>query len=245
MRTFSGLLLCALALPALAQRGGDLQARIVYAYQTEDLNALRDLRQTLGAKLAAGADGAALRYYLAQADYRYAQLDGRAAQRGAAAAAADCVAQLGVLLKRRPRSAEALTLQGACDGELAASSRFEGPLLRARADRRLREALRIDPHNPRALYLKAQFALARSKPGSAAAARALLRLRRAVRSFEHTSATSPDAPGWGHAEAYLALGHQLRLRGDVLGARNWIERALLAAPAYKAARRELAILETR
>lgn len=72
MRTIAGLLLCALALPVLAQRGGDLQARIVYAYQTEDLTALRDLRQTL---------------------------------------------------------------------------------------RRLRQALRIDPQNPRALYLAAKFAI--------------------------------------------------------------------------------------
>ena len=52
-------------------------------------------------------------------------------------------------------------------------------------------------------------------------------------------------PGWGHAEAYLALGHQLLQRGDVLGARNWIERALIAAPDYKAAQRELAPLERR
>ena len=45
-----------------------------------------------------------------------------------------------------------------------------------------------------------------------------------------SSGTSIDAPGWGHAEAYLALGRELQTRGDHLGARNWIEKSLIAAP---------------
>jgi hypothetical protein len=32
------------------------------------------------------------------------------------------------------------------------------------------------------------------------------------------------------------------MRGDVLGARNWIEKALIAAPDYKMAQRQLALL---
>jgi hypothetical protein len=38
------------------------------------------------------------------------------------------------------------------------------------------------------------------------------------------------------------LGRQLELRRDVLGARNWIEKALIVAPDYKAARRQLTAL---
>ena len=60
--------------------------------------------------------------------------------------------------------------------------------------------------------------------------------------FDVTSATSIDTPGWGHAEAFLALGRELQARGDQLGARNWIEKALIAAPDYKAAQRQLALL---
>jgi Tfp pilus assembly protein PilF len=70
----------------------------------------------------------------------------------------------------------------------------------------------------------------------------LARLQLAAQLFDAASATSIDAPGWGHAEAYLALGRELQSRGDQLGARNWIEKSLIAAPDYKAAQRQLALL---
>jgi hypothetical protein len=37
----------------------------------------------------------------------------------------------------------------------------------------------------------------------------------------------------------------LQLRGDVLGARNWIEKSLIVAPDFKAAQRQLASLVRR
>ena len=40
-------------------------------------------------------------------------------------------------------------------------------------------------------------------------------------------------------------GTQLQVKGDVLGARNWLEKSLLAAPDYKAAQREMAALAHR
>ena len=73
-------------------------------------------------------------------------------------------------------------------------------------------------------------------------AEALPELQRAAQLFENSSGTSIESPGWGHAEAYLALGHELQIRGDHLGARNWTEKALIAAPDYKAAQRQLASL---
>ncbi len=243
MREFAGLFLCALLTPAFAQSGGDLQARIMYAYQTEDLHELGDLVQSLRIELAAGNHSAALRYDLAHADYRDAQLDAQLSSRSADEAASGCVKQLAALIERDPRSVEALALQAACYTQLARLRRFEGPLLLIRASQRLRQARHLAPRNPRVLYLWAKFALARARPGSAAATRALRRLRAAARRFEQTSATRRDVPTWGHAEAYLALGHQLRLRGDSLGARNWIERALISSPDYRAAQRELARLE--
>jgi Tfp pilus assembly protein PilF len=71
---------------------------------------------------------------------------------------------------------------------------------------------------------------------------AFAQLQLAAQLFDGTSATGIDTPGWGHAEAYLALGSQLQARGDQLGARNWIEKSLIAAPDYKAAQRQLALL---
>jgi Tfp pilus assembly protein PilF len=70
-------------------------------------------------------------------------------------------------------------------------------------------------------------------------------LQLAVQLFDASSATNIDTPGWGHAEAYLALGRELQSRGDQLGARNSIEKSLIVAPDYKAAQRQLALLVRR
>jgi hypothetical protein len=83
--------------------------------------------------------------------------------------------------------------------------------------------------------------LARSKPGSQENQRAFAQLQLAAQLFDQSSATRIDVPGWGHAEAYLALGMQLQARGDLLGARNWIEKSLIVAPDFKAAQRQMAL----
>lgn len=234
--------LCLCAGLAAAQAGGDLQARIVYAYQVEDLNELAALVQSLSAD--AGSDGAdpARLYHLAHARYRMALLLAAARPEEAQASFADCVASLKGVLRRQPDAAEALALQSACYANLANFRRFEAPVLRAQAAERLDAARRLAPHNPRVLYLSAMELLARAAPQSPERQRALAQLQAAAREFERSSGTSPDAPGWGHAEAYLALGTELRARGDLLGARNWIEKALIAAPDYKAAQREQSLL---
>jgi tetratricopeptide (TPR) repeat protein len=119
---------------------------------------------------------------------------------------------------------------------------MEAPLDRSRASDRLKAAAQLEPRNPRILYLGALAALEKAPAGSAENRSAFEQLKRAVELFEASSATSDEAPGWGHAEAYLELGRQLQLRGDALAARNWIERSLIAAPDYKAAQRQLALL---
>jgi len=81
-----------------------------------------------------------------------------------------------------------------------------------------------------------------AKPGSAESQHAFAELQLAAHLFDESSGTNIDTPGWGHAEAYLALGHELQMRGDHLGARNWIEKSLIAAPDYKAAQHQLALL---
>lgn len=238
------LALAAAAPPLAAQEGGDLQAQILYAYQTEDLHNLHDLIETLGARVATNG-GDAARYHVADADYRFALLSGRQSGAKALAAAADCTDQLKSVLANNPQSAEALTLQAACYEEMAEFKRIEGIFLRARAADRLDAAYRLAPRNPRVLLLMATFGLAQAPAGSAREHEAMARLETAVRLFQRSSATRTDVPDWGHAEAYLLLGRQLLRRGDLVGARNWIERALITAPDYKAAKRELALLRSR
>jgi hypothetical protein len=234
----AALLLWPAAPPADAQQGGDLQARILYAYYSEDLNQLADLTQSLGEQVKS-APTTALRYHLAHADYRFAELARERLGARAEAALKDCVAQLRAILEQDAESVEALALDSACREELAAHAPLQAVMLRARAASRLQEAYRLAPSNPRVNLLMAQAGLARGKPDSPERRRALAQLQSAAQLFDESSATSADTPGWGHAQAYLALGHEMRLRGDVLEARNWVEKALIAAPDFKAAQREL------
>lgn len=227
---------------APAQEGGDLQAQILYAFHTEDVNRLTNLVQSLATQVKAGGADAALRYHLAHAEYRLGLLDVQSKSHGAAGAFSDCVDQLKSVLEQDVKSAEALALQAACYERLASQRHLEAVLLHGHANDRLASAYALAPRNPRVVLLKATIGLERSRPRSAEHNQAFEELERAAQLFEETSATRIDVPGWGHAEAYLALGTELAARGDQLGARNWIEKALIVAPDYKAAQRQLQLL---
>jgi hypothetical protein len=239
----SALLLLATASPA--QQGGDLQAQILYAYHTEDTNSLANLIQDLSAQVKTDARDATLRYHLAHAQYRRGLLAGLGNAHDAESAFSDCIDQLKPLLSRDVKSVEALVLQSACYAGLANHRKIESVLLRSRSDERLNAALSLAPHNPRAVFLSSMDGLRQAKPGTVLQQQAFAQLQLAAQLFDSSSATSLDTPGWGHAEAYLALGRELRSRGDQLGARNWIEKSLIAAPDYKEAQRQLAQLVRR
>ena len=224
----------------VAQEGGDMQAQILYAYQSEDTNQLASLVQNLVNQVKAGGADAALRYHLAHAQYRFGLLAQGKRAHDAAPAFSDCVDQLKSILEQDVKSVEALVLQSVCYGELAKHRRLEAVLLRSKADERLNAAFKLDPRNPRVLYFMAEEGFSRSKPRSPEAERAFAELQESAKIFDQSSATRNDVPGWGHAQAYLALGAQLQSRGDSLGARNWIEKALIVAPDYKAAQRQMA-----
>jgi tetratricopeptide (TPR) repeat protein len=228
-----------------AQQGGDLQARILYAFHAEDANQLADLVQTLGTQVRAGGADGSLRYHLAHAEYRLGLLVGETDARAAESAFTECIDQLRSVLQQDVNSVEALILQSACYSNHARFKKWEAGLDRSRAADRLSAAAKLAPRNPRVVYLQAVEALARAKPGSAENQHAYAKLQLSVQLFEDSSSTSIDVPGWGHAEAYLELGRQLELRGDLVGARNWIEKSLIMAPDFKAAQRQLATLARR
>ncbi len=225
---------------AIAQQGGDTQAQILYAYQTEDVHRLRELQRNLSAQIKPEVHDNNLRYDLAHTEYRLAQLSGRGRAHDSLLALENCSEQLTPLLIHaqkldvRPdiKAVEAMILKSACDAELAAYKPVQAARLRRHALDLLSDALKLAPENPRAIYLKA----AAERPLSAQA------LLKSAELFEKSPATSDDVPGWGHAEAYVSLGLQLASLGDTLGARNWIEKALIAAPDFKAAQRQLTIL---
>lgn len=231
-----------IAARVMSQEGGDTQAQIDYAYQTEDGNRLTSLIQNLTARVKDNSADISLRYHLAHAEYRFGQLSGERHAHAAAAAFSECIDALKPAIDKDVKSAESMVLQSACYSGLADLKSLEAVLLRSRAADRLNSALKLQPRNPRALLLLALQDLRHAKPGSPEGQRGFAELRSAAEMFEQTSGTSNDAPGWGHAEAYLALGRELQRRGDHLGARNWIEKALIAAPDFKTAQRQLALL---
>jgi tetratricopeptide (TPR) repeat protein len=239
------ILLTALAMAALtahAQEGGDTQAQIDYAYQTEDSNSLANLIQNLTNKVSSDSGDIALHYHLAHAQYRLGQLSRERHGRAAESAFSDCIDELKPVIDKDVKSAEGMVLQSACYSALADLKLLEAVLLRTRASDRLRSALKMEPRNPRAVLLSAMQDMRHAKAGSPESQKGFSELQQAAALFEQSSGTSNDAPGWGHAEAYLALGRELQARGDRVGARNWIEKALIAAPDYKTAQRQLASL---
>jgi tetratricopeptide (TPR) repeat protein len=232
-----------IAVRVVAQEGGDTQAQIDYAYQTEDANRLTNLIQNLTTRVKDNSADISLRYHLAHAQYRFGQLSGERHAHAAEAAFSDCIDELKPAIDNKDvKSAESMVLQSACYSGLADLKSLEAVLLRSRAADRLNSALKLQPRNPRAVLLSAMQDLRHAKPGSPEGQRGFAELRSAAELFEQSSGTSDDAPGWGHAEAYLALGRELQIRGDHLGARNWIEKALIAAPDFKMAQRQLALL---
>lgn len=230
------------AVKVMAQEGGDTQAQIDYAYQTEDGNRLANLIQNLTNRVKDDSSDISLRYHLAHAQYRQGQLSGERHAHAAEAAFSECIDELKPVIDKDAKSAESMVLQSACYSGLADLKSLEAVLLRSRAADRLNLALKLQPRNPRARLLSALRDLRHAKPGSPEGQRGFAELRSAAELFEQSSGTSDDAPGWGHAEAYLALGRELQIRGDHLGARNWIEKALIAAPDFKTAQRQLASL---
>ena len=236
------LILMLLTAAASAQEGGDTQAQIDYAYQTEDSNSLGNLIQNLTNRVQNDSADIALRYHLAHAQYRFGQLSSERHARAAESAFADCIDELKPVIDKDVKSPEGMVLQSACYTGLADLKSLEAVLLRSRAADRLKAAQKLEPRNPRAVLLSAMQEMRHAKPGSPQSQQGFAQLQLAAQLFEQSSGTSNDAPGWGHAEAYLALGRELQIRGDRVGARNWIEKALIAAPDYKTAQRQLASL---
>lgn len=209
-----------------ADSWADFESRIQYAYYTEDGRTLANL----SALLAAREDKDPWKnYYQALANYRYAAISATppSAREGAAEKCADASE---LAASSRAVSTEAAVLQSACLAMLSTLKPLRAPLAAARARKRLAEALRMAPANPRALLLEAA---GQNGPDAEKT------LRKALTRFENPLLSASSGPSWGAAEAWLALGHICMERGDVLGARDAIEHALLIAPDFVAARRLL------
>ncbi|MCC6317262.1 MAG: tetratricopeptide repeat protein [Gemmatimonadaceae bacterium] len=98
-----------------------------------------------------------------------------------------------------------------------------------RANDEFKEAMRLDPANPRVLMLRGVSAIYKPRMFGGGRDKAERDLRKALELFETDHPVSP-APSWGHAEAFGWLGQVLALDGKVDDARQAYQRALALEP---------------
>jgi hypothetical protein len=219
----------------------DTEARVQYGYYTEDVRALTNVSEALGAS---DSHEKLRGYYAALANWRLALL---AAQNPAAVRGTNagqllqrCVHEMDVVLEAQADFAEGLALRAACAVTPAGGANLHVPFTGPKPHKDIERALSLAPKNPRVLFVDAMsdYLLAPSAGGNKE--RALARLRTAVAAFEVERAGPEPLPGWGAADAYLYLGRDLLEHGDAVGARDALEHALLLAPDYAQARRLMA-----
>jgi tetratricopeptide (TPR) repeat protein len=217
----------------------DLESRIEYAWFTEDANSLRNLIQSTESVLLKGGDSTLARYELGFAHYRLGLMLLQKSDAGAGNAMANCVDELDRSLKTDEQFAEGYALQAACYAALAGIRPWKAMLHGPQSASRIEKALKLAPGNPRVALLDGVADHEKPKAFGGDPARAQTKFRRSVQLFENNGAMESGGPRWGGADAYLYVGRGLREAGDTLGARNALERALIIAPDFAAARREL------
>ena len=213
----------------------DLEARIEYGYFTEDRRTLQAL-----AILPTGDDArdGMKSYYAGLAGYRLMLVDSPRDKVQARSAAEECISSLDLALKASPAAvpAESMALQSACLLQLAELGGLRAPFAGTRSKSQMQKALRLAPRDPRVLLLDAVVAFERA-PNGAEGERALGKLKKAIGALENERQEVVHTPGWGLADAYTYLGRIYLDRGDAVKARDALERALLAAPEFRQARR--------
>ncbi len=216
----------------------DLEGRIEYAYFTADANALRNLVGATQNSLAKGSSSALAHYQRGHAQYRLGQVLQAKGDAKAPDAFSACVDALGKAIDVDKQFAEAYALQSACYANLAELKAWKVVVDRPLGGSRLDKALQLAPKNPRVALLDALNDYERPRSSGGDRKRACSKFEKAAQLFD-ASSQETQLPGWGAADAYLYVGKCLDEGGDVLGARSALERALIIAPDFAAARVEL------
>ncbi len=243
----------------MAMDWADVEGRIQYAYYTDDARALGSVLVALNPKpvegeeaSAAAADAGPRAYFRALAHYRMAQVLSAKQKSQARDAISDCGKEIDKAVEALPKvplgldetpegrhqRAEAYALGTACT--LAGREMTSIPFTGGRIGSRIDEAVKLEPRNPRVRLVEALAAFDRAGKDAAAKSAALQKLRGVTTMFEAARAGASSSPEWGAAEAYAYLGRALFDQRDIVGAREALERALLIAPDYAFARRQMA-----
>jgi len=210
----------------------DVEGRIQYGFYTEDARALGAVVAQLSTD--EGADDPLRHYYVGLANYRLAMVVAAKDKNRARDAAARCVSRLDEAVRSKSDFAEGLALQSACLRTLSNLTMLK-PLAGMKSTGQMERAVKLAPKDPRVLLLQALEA----GEGEKIDGPAIVKLRKAAAAFEVERQGVERTPGWGAAETYAYLGRGYLDQGDVVNARDALERALLIAPDFALARRLL------
>jgi hypothetical protein len=225
----------------------DAQARVQYAFLTADARALEGVLAEIAQYDTDARWQATKSYQLAHGYWKLAQVYARQARNNsgtksaaslASAAAKRCVEHARAARAHDPRLAEAFALEAVCDGMPRAYLAAEGLTGSCARSKPLRAALDLEPNNPRIRLIEAMCA-------GAGDASVVARWQRVVAAFAAAPPALAGQPDWGEPEALAMLGAQLIRQGDTLAARDALERALVLAPDYHAARELLEAVSQR
>lgn len=111
-------------------------------------------------------------------------------------------AQAMKVVRMKPRSSEAYVLRGFCyQAKIMVAVWARGPMYLSDVERCLDKALKLDPQNPRALFLKAQTLKNKPMLLGGGEHKAKPMLKKALEAFEHFQPESNLHPSWGKQQA--------------------------------------------
>ena len=234
LRAFTAIAIAFTGSAALAAESEwlDVEGRIQYGFYTEDARSLADIADQLSR---GDEPPEPLRnYYAGLANYRLALVLSARDKGRAREAVERCVANLDGALKVETSFAAGFALQSACLRTVAMLKPWK-PLAGPKSTGQMEKAVKLAPKDPRVLLLEAT----QNGDGAKIDEQSFAKLKKATAAFEAERQGMDRTPGWGAAEAYTYLGRGYLDRGDVIAARDALERALLIAPDFAAARRLL------
>lgn len=207
----------------------DLAARIEYGYYANEPRLIEAAREAL---MRTGDADSGVSYYRALAAFRLAQL--RLAEDASLGSLIEvCEAQSWAEKVKGPSAVEAWILVAACANLAAHTEPLRSLLHQRRREQALEKARELDPANPRIAVVEAwSISLDVATEPADVRDRVAEVLKRALAGFDTWKSKEAEPPDWGEAETLAELGAIYLARGATREARDFIERALLAAPDY-------------
>lgn len=219
----------------------DRASVIEFAAHTKDFRYLTQLSEILADEKARGELQKLVHYYAALAAYRAAEIDEDVEFR-VGILLDRCVDQGKAALKIDREYAEALALVGACHGLAAARQPLAAIVSGNFSARELKRALVLAPENPRVLLLQG-ITLMRRYDDEARRAQAQQSLTESLRLYaDFVGLDKSDDPQWGEEHAHLWMARLAVIQGNKVAARDHLEQALILAPQFADAQREMRAL---